>query len=388
MKTQSRVRVVVVGSVDRQIDEALRESGAHITSQALHELASVGRPGAPQPNAVIVDLRSQRSLPPELTNLKRHHPGVGVVIVASALDPALMLEAMRAGVTEWVSEPVTATALLAALQRVTAQIAPKTSEGQVFAFVGAKGGVGTTTVAVNVAAALAAVAPRRSLLVDLHLAHGDAALFLGIEPRFTTADVIENIHRLDEAYLHGVVNTSGVGLHVLASSDRSVAPVASAEPVREMIDFAARHYKYVVLDVPRSDLTMLDSLDKATNIVLIANQELATVRRAGALALTLRQRYGKEQVGLVINRFDRTADIGREDVERVTGGAVRHVIPSDYRIALEGLNKGRPVVVENHNRLAAAFLSLARNLAGLEATKPPKEERSVGLLGRLGIARS
>ena len=385
MKTQSKVRVVIVGSADRQITEMLRETGAHVSSQSFDDLAALGRS---QPDAAIVDLREHTSLPPGLMNLKRHHPALGVVIVASALDPALMLEAMRAGVTEWLPEPLTATDLVAALQRVTTVSVAKADEGKVFAFVGAKGGVGTTTVAVNVATALAREAPRRSLLVDLHLAHGDTALFAGVEPRFTTADVLENIHRLDEAYLRGVVATTGAGLHVLASTDRGVSPASGPEPVREMIEFATRHYKYVVLDVPRADITMLDSLDRAASILLVANQELATVRRAGALALALRQRYGKDRIGLIVNRFDRTADIAVEDVERVTGGSVRHVIPSDYRIALEGLNQGRPVVIDNHNRLASAFATLAQSLAGLEARKTAKEDRQAGLFGRLGIARS
>jgi septum formation inhibitor-activating ATPase MinD len=64
------------------------------------------------------------------------------------------------------------------------------------------------------------------------------------------------------------------------------------------------------------------------------------------------------------------------------------VIPSDYRIALEGLNKGQPVVVQNHNRLASSFSSLARQLAGIEAPKPQKEERATGLFGRLRTART
>ncbi len=389
MKTHSKVRIVVTGSSDRQIDEMMRESGAHVSSHAIDDLAAIGRSGAPQPDAVIVDLRDRQSLPPALMHLKRQHPGIGVVIVAPALDATLMLEAMRAGVSEWIPEPLTAAVLVAAVQRVTAQHVHGEPEGQLFAFVGAKGGVGTTTVAVNIATALARVAPRRSLLVDLHLSHGDTALFTGVEPRFTTADVLENIHRLDEAYLHGVISTTPAGLHVLGSSDRGVSPIAGPEPVREMIDFTAKHYEYVILDVPRSDITMLDSLDRAASVVIVANQELATVRRAGALSLALRQRYGKEHVALVINRFDRNCEIGREDVERVTGGAVRHVIPSDYRLALDGLNKGRPVVIDNHNRLSASFASLARSLAGLDVAKAANtEERQAGLFGRLGLARS
>jgi pilus assembly protein CpaE len=299
-----------------------------------------------------------------------------------------MLEAMRAGVTEWVAEPVTDSTLAAAVQRVIAQRTPKTAAGQVFAFIGAKGGVGTTTVAVNVATVLAKASRGKALLVDLHLAHGDTAIFLGVEPRFSIADAIENIHRMDEAYLRGVVTTTKSGLHLLPSAERPVPAVANADSVRELISCGADHYRYVVLDVPRSDMTMLDSLELAAGIIVVGNQELATVRRAGALALTLRQRYGKDRVSVVINRFDRGAEIAREDVERVTGGTVRHVIPSDYRVALEGLNKGQPVVVENGTRLAGSFAALAKTLAGLEGTSEPKPERSVGLFGRLGVARS
>ena len=88
-----------------------------------------------------------------------------------------------------------------------------------------------------------------------------------------------------------------------------------------------------------------------------------------------------------MSRYDKSAEIRHEDVERVTGSAVRQLIPSDYRLALEASNKGRPVVLENHNRLAASFVSLARGLAGLDAEKPTAE-RQAGLFARLGVSRS
>jgi pilus assembly protein CpaE len=363
-------------------------SGANIRTQGIEALAALaGSASSPLPDAAIIDLREAAELPAAVAILRRQHPNVGVVILASKMDPALMLDAMRAGVNEFVAEPLSAAALVAAVQRVVVKRGPK-AEGQVFAFVGAKGGVGTTTVAVNVTTALSKVTRSKSLLVDLHLAHGDAALFLGAEPRFSVSDALANIHRMDESYLSGLVTTTRAGVHLLASAERPVATVAEPASVRELIAFAAQHYPHTVLDVPRSDMTMLDSLELASSIIVVANQELATVRRAGALALTLRQRYGKDRVGVVINRFDRNAEIVREDVERVIGAAVRHVIPSDYRIALDGLNKGQPVVVDNHNRLAGSFTSLARLLAGLESPTPAKEARAVGLFGKLGIARA
>ena len=138
-----------------------------------------------------------------------------------------MLEAMRAGVNECVAEPLQAAELETAVTRLLAHKQP-VATGQVFAFVGAKGGVGTTTVAVNVATALDRAAGGRTLLVDLHLAHGDAAVFLGVEPRFSVVDALENIHRFDEAFFKGLVVQSPAG----AAPAGLVRPAAGADQQR------------------------------------------------------------------------------------------------------------------------------------------------------------
>ena len=276
----------------------------------IEELAALAQPGAPQPSLVMVDMRDRAALPPTVAMLRRQHPTTGVVIVAAALEPALMLDAMRAGVTEFVTVPLTSPELQAAIRRVTTPAVPA-STGEVFAFVGAKGGVGTTTVAVNVATALAQQAGGATLLLDLHLAYGDAAVFLGTEPRFSVIDALENVHRLDKAFLNGLVAHANGGLALLASSDRASSTPVETASVRALIDAAAQHYRYVVLDVPRSDV-MLAALEAASRLVIVANQELATVRAATRLAATLRQRYGKERLSVVVSRFDQISEIGQE----------------------------------------------------------------------------
>jgi len=383
MNKSTGLRVVVFGSIDRQLEETLRADGATVSMQSMEALASLAHPQAAAPDAVIVDVRDDSTLPAALAQLKRYHPTLGVVIVARLLDPNLMLEAMRAGVTEWLTEPLKAEALRSTMERVVAQRVIKQVTGSVFAFVGAKGGVGATTAAVNVAAALRGGTPRKALLVDLHTSYGDAALFLGAEPKFSVADALENIHRLDEAFFRGLITHTKNGPDLLASSDRGTHASVNATLVKQLLDVAAQHYPYVILDVPRTDVTMLDSLDLASDILVFANQELATVRRAGPLMLSLRQRYGKDRVSVVVTRYDKNAEIQREDIERVTG-SVRHVVPSDYRLALTSLNKGQPVVIENHNRLAASFVGLAGILTGGKEHKPAAA-KPTGLLGRLGV---
>jgi len=332
---------------------------------------------------VVLDVRETSALPPTLVTLKRQHPTTGVVIVAARMDPVLMVEAMRAGVNEWLAEPLSANELLAAIERVSS-VRPATVHGQVFAFIGAKGGVGTTTIAVNVATALAQAAEdERTLLMDFHLSYGDAAVFLGAEPRFSVADAMENTHRLDEAFFESlVVRSKSTGVHLLASAERAVGAV-DLRRISTLLQFAATHYRYTLLDVPRSEAAVLDALEGVATILIVANQELATVRNAGRIAGTLRQRYGKERVKIVISRFDKQAEIGAEDVERVVGSPVRHTVPSDYRIALSALNKGRPISLDRDSKLTTAFQALAFDLAGIRLEKAAEPQRGTRLFGLL-----
>lgn len=375
------MNVSIVGSRDRQLEELLQACGVRATALKIEDLTALAQPGTVQPTVVLLDMRERVALPSAVGLLRRHHPATGVVIVAAALETALMLDAMRAGVTEFLAFPLTVPELQAALDRLTSSGAPA-STGQVFAFLGAKGGVGTTTVAVNVATTMAQLEAGSTLLIDLHLAYGDAAVFLGTEPRFSVLDALENVHHLDKTFLSGLVAHARSGLDLLASSDRATTTPVDAASVRLLIEAATRHYAYVVLDVPRYDSLMLDVLDASARLVIVTNQELATVRAASRVAAALRQRYGKDRVGVVVSRFDRLADIAPEDVERVLGSPVAHTFPSNYRLALEALNTGRPLVLANHNKLAAALSGFAHDLLDAD-DEPPARRRPSGLLGRL-----
>jgi pilus assembly protein CpaE len=366
--------VTLVGTADRQLEELLRAPTTRIKTMPVAELLALAQPSATQPDVVILDLRETNALPPTLATLKRQHPTTGVIIVAARMDPALMLEAMRAGVTEWISDPISAVELHAAVERVSSA-RPSSVQGQIFAFIGAKGGVGTTTIAVNVATALAQAADdERTLLMDFHLSYGDAAVFMGAEPRFSVADAMENTHRLDEAFFESlVVRSKTTGAHLLASAERAVGAV-DLRRIATLLQFAATHYRYTLLDVPRSEAAVLDALEGVAAILIVANQELATVRNAGRIAATLRQRYGKDRVRVVISRYDKQAEIGIDDVQRVVGSPVKYTVPSDYRVALTSLNKGRPVALDKDNKLTPAFKDLAFELAGIRVEKSVEQK--------------
>jgi len=377
--------VIKLVSADPQLTQLVRESGLPFSAIPPEALSNLAQPSAVQPQVLIVDLRQRPHFPPALALLKRQHPTTGVILVIAALDPALMLEAMRAGVNECVAEPLSITELQAAVKRLVGSMTMR-ERGEVFAFIGAKGGVGATTIAVNVATALAKRKPASTLLIDLNIACGDAAVFLGSEPRFSVLDALDNVKRLDAAYFRGLVVHSKSGPDLLGASGRPVTGTFDAGRLRELLDFATQMHSYTVLDVPRSDTTVLDALDAATKIVIVANQELATVRNASRMAATLRHRYGEERLQLVLTRTDRRAEIGHEDVERTVGLDICHTFPSDYRMALQAMNKGRPIVVDNHNDLSAAFVAFAREIsAARDVIEEKAAPAAVGrtLFGRL-----
>jgi len=379
------ITYTIVGARDSRIEELLRGTD-HVSSTTwISDLNSLVQGEGAQPDIVLIDVRGQHRLPSTLPLLKRKHPSINVIVIASTIDAALMLEAMRAGVNECIAEPLAQAEVSAAVNRLLGQ-RTMAAAGTVFAFVGAKGGVGTTTMAVNVATSLASLSSGRALLIDLHQVYGDAAVFLGAGSRFSIGDAVENLHRFDGAFFNSLLSRTVSGVDLLASADRPSAKPIDAKRLASVVEFAATQYPYTVLDVPRSDSTVIDSLDQASTIVVVANQELATVTNAGRMSSALRSRYRKAKVMTVINRTDRRSEIGHQDIERAVGGAISFQVPSDYRRALNAIHKGRPLALDNHNDLAASFKALAHELAGV---KPERSaERPTGLIGLLAGRRS
>ncbi len=323
------MNISVVVGLDRQLPDLLCACGAQLTSIDVSDLKALAEPEARQPDVIVVDARDRSTMPAELAAIKRQHSATGILVVLPRLEGTLVLDAMRSGANECVAEPITLEELNAALARIAAQ-RPSRRRGDVFAVIGAKGGVGATTVAVNVATMLNKLQPSSTLLMDLHLTYGDAAIFLGAEPRFSTLDALENMHRMDAAFLRTLVTQTKSGLNVLASSDHPVSTPVDVTRMRSLIDLAANEFRFLVLDVPRADAAVLDSLDAASSVVVVANQEVATIRSAARMTAALEQRYGKERVDVVISRFDPGAEIGQADVERAIRRPIVHLFPNNY----------------------------------------------------------
>jgi pilus assembly protein CpaE len=361
------VTVTIADSGSLELQRMLTASGVQVTSIDMGRLQVLTQAEAAQPDVLVVDVRTMTGIPPVVSALHQQHPGTGIVLVLASLDPSLLLEGMRAGANEVVAEPLRA----GDLERAVAQVARRrlmTAPGRVFAFIGAKGGIGTTTVAANVAASLADLGkPARTLLMDLHpIGGGDAALFFDVAPLHSVAEAIENIDRVDQSYFRGLVVQAAPNLDLLAASERFPGASFDKTRLRALLDFAAATYKYTVLDLARSDVTTLEALERVDLIVVLVTRDMQSAKAGAKYVALLRERYGSERVVVVANRSDRHADFTEADIARVVDADLVHSFPSDYRTALHAVHTGRPLVLNGRGALADSIKRFTGWLAGVQ----------------------
>jgi pilus assembly protein CpaE len=226
-------------------------------------------------------------------------------------------------------------------------------------------------------------------MIDLQPSFGDAAVLLSAEPRFSVYDALENTHRLDQSFFEGLAVRTDAGPWLLASPDHISSHTTDATRLRLLLEFAARHYRYTVLDVPRTARAALEALTVATTVVVVTTQELASVRSASRLADMLRRRYGREKVAVVLSRQDPQSEINLDDIEMAVHGEVRFTFPSDYRTAVDAINLGRPLALAPGSALSDAIARFTSTLMGHapRADAPAAPVHINGLLSRLSSLR-
>src|SRR6266704_7210996 len=202
---------------------------------------------------VIVDGRNAvTSAMQTVERVRVASPNATIFFVAQDAAPDLILQSMRSGANEFLTWPPARETMDDAIRRMAARLeaAPgDRSPTTTLVFFGAKGGVGTTTVAVNCAVELARLSKRATLIVDLKPGLGEVSLFLGVRPRFSLLDAIDNLNRLDRQFLRELVVSHKSGLEILAGSDHFDRPgAADGGAIEELLRLLARQYDYVVVD--------------------------------------------------------------------------------------------------------------------------------------------
>ena len=339
-------------------------SGA-VSVRLLDETSAQGT----SPDVVIVDIRfSQAAAMPAIEQLRGRWPNTAIFAVAAGVDADLVIQSMRAGANEFFAWPPPTETFDEAMRRSSARraSAPSTSaQATTMVFFGAKGGAGTTTLAVNCAVEIARQKKRPTLIVDLKAGLGEVTLFLGVRSRYTMLDALDNLHRLDQEFTKELVVKHKSGLEILAGSDLFDRPGSSdSGTLEEVFRILGRQYEYIIVDAgAQMNPCAVATLYTADTIFLVANPDVPSVRNAQRLLDRIGQLGASgDRVRVVLNRAAEPYPIPPQQIESALGHPISQIFLSDYKTVSTALNSGVPLATAGNSELASQFDSFARHL--------------------------
>ncbi|HET7205336.1 MAG TPA: AAA family ATPase [Terriglobales bacterium] len=326
----------------------------------------IRRVQAANSDVILVDIPADNSATAlrAIELLHQELPEPAIFAIGNMQQPQIIVSAMRAGAREFIERPTTTTDLLEAFVRLTTaqrKVRREGSRGKVFTVVNAKGGSGATTVAVNLALALQS-SQGNTVLVDLALL-GHAALHVNLKPLFTVADAIRNLHRLDSSLLESFMTRNSDGLHLLAGANMPAVVEPSTAEFARLFDMLVSHYRYVVVDCSsRMDGATRLVCNLSETVLLVAHTDVASLWSAARVLQFLGETGGRDRVRLVLNRFRKIPGFTEADAEAAAGTKLLWKIPNQYFAVSTAIDRGIPLMQQNHTEIARSFTGLASTL--------------------------
>lgn len=344
------------------------------------------QPGESVPDVILLDLAGGTEVSLEFAaHLRRLRPSV-CVIACSPLkqpDPDLLMQAMRSGVREFLAHPIDSVHLEAALKRFLDEQAPgdRTNERKLVVVMGAKGGVGSTTVAVNLGSQLARLTQKRVILLDLARPLGHVSLLLDLRSRFSVRDATGNLERLDSHFFNALLALhEKSGLEVLPGvSDPDEWQEIMPSAIMRVVNVAQSCCSHLLMDLGSSySIEWRPLLRMARMVMMVAEADvpaLWTLERH----LTKMASWGidSDQCRIVINRWHRSDEEALKAFEKRTKQPVFARLPNDFRQVSEAINLGTPLSRNHNNPLVSNFQQLASRLAGVNPMEHAKKSNTI-----------
>ncbi len=331
-----------------------------IVGQTNPDIGVVGIDADPEKALVLIE------------NLREAAPECSILVVSSSSDGQLILRAMRAGAKEFLTHPIGVEELVPALERISSQRGGregKTRGCRVLAVAGATGGVGSTSLAVNLGCVLAARESNTVAVIDLDLSLGDADVFLDTIPDYTLVDVMQNITRLDFTLLKRSMTKHASGLYLLPRPVQlQDISLITADGIKRVFGLLKATFSHVVIDLSKSyNAVDMAALEAANNVLLVTQLDLPCLRNVVRLMMSFEEVEGlKDKVRIVVNRVGLdNGHISLKKAQETIGREIFWQLPNDYRVMVEMRNNGVPLIEQAPRAgITQSLVALADELAG------------------------
>ena len=365
-------------------DNEIREFSSYPAS-----LADVPKLLEPHYDVIVLELDSDFEYALKLVEIICTSDPATVMVYSMKTDPELLVRCMRAGAREFLTLPFAPGTVAEALVRASARrlaappSAPKKAGGRLMGFLGAKGGDGVTTLACNFAVSLAQESKESTVLIDLDLPLGDAALNLGIAAEYSTINALQNARRLDSSFLSTLLVKHSSGVSVLAAPGRFPKFDASNEDINKLIAVARQTFDNVVIDMgSKLDLTGTNLFKEESTIYLVIQADIAGLRNANRL-ISQYFATGIPKLEIVLNRFQqRDMGIADELVTKALTRSSKWKIPNDYAAVRRMQHTAIPLALED-SPISRLIRKMARSACGLPEVQE-KEKASGFSFKRIG----
>jgi pilus assembly protein CpaE len=312
------------------------------------------------------------------------HGRGSLIAVSAKADPALILETMRAGCAEYLTQPVAVDQIAEALDRLRTRVSsrkkiqPKPS-GKILALLGARGGAGTTTLAVHLGCFLVRQYGKRTLILDEHRRLGHVSLYLGEdEGNYHFYELVRNIARLDEILLDGFVIHHSSCLDILPSPDVfDDSANVSLDDIQRSIRFLGQNYEFVVIDCPHGVHNLsLATIDCCDELYLIATPDVPALRDLSRyIDRLLQSNVSPDKIKVVINRFSSEGALTLEQIEKAIRQPISITIPNASSDLIRAMNTGNPIMPDRKSEFAIQMRKWASSLVpekAMDAAEPKR----------------
>ena len=306
-----------------------------------------------------------------------------VFLISKSKDPDVLMQALRLGVKEFFVQPLNSEEVKQALERFRKRRNPtavnlKKKNGKIISIFGSKGGVGTTTMAVNLAVSLLQNDDKNAVaLLDMNTLFGEIPLFLEMSPKFHWGEITKNIERLDHTFLSNILTHHNSGVQVLPSPaylNGHIQP--TPDIMSRLLGVMQQMFDYVIVDTGQStNDTALKVLQISDTLLLVTILSLPCLANTNKLmkSFTNLGYVQPERIKVVLNRFMKKGDISLKDAENGIGTKLFWTIPNDFKTTMAAINNGKPLYqVAPKAAISKSFREMATLLSTPEKEKQKK----------------